>query len=345
MDRIKGFLARRYIYLTLLFSFIAVVLYQIPDILMLFFVSFVIASALNPAVDWLNKKMHRGLAVLIIYLGIFLLSVVVLVPIIHTSIKQIVSLLKHLPMYISFLYSFINDFAIAHHISYKMPHISQIISSASMYGKEVIEGSIIATVGFAGSLIVILTSAMIILYMLLDKDYLFNTYLKCFPAPMRKRTEEISVIIARKVGGFVVGQIISLAAVAVLTMIGYILIGLNYNILLGLLTGILDIIPIVGPFLAVSIAVIIALAQNPCLVVWVVVIFCLIQWSTNVFVRPVVFSKFLDLHPLVIIFAILVAGSKLGVVGVIISPAIAATICILIDELYIKRINSDKVKL
>jgi len=342
MDRIKDFLEQKYVFLILLFALVVVIIYQIPDIIMLFFISFVIASALNPGVDWLSKKMPRGMAVLTVYLIAFLLLVLFLVPVIDIAIKQIISLIKDIPGYANNLYIMLSHFTAVHHLSYRLPNISQILSSSSSYGKEFIAGSISATMGLAGGLVILFTTAMIILYMLLDKNYLTKTYLKFFPINTRSRAEEISASISGKVGGFVLGQVISLVAVAVLITIGYTIIGLHYSILLGLITGVLDIIPIVGPFIAVSLALIIAIAQKPILAVWVLIIFCIVQWATNVFIRPLVFSKFLDLHPLVIIFSLLVAGTKLGLVGVIISPAIAATICVLIDELYIKRINTEK---
>jgi predicted PurR-regulated permease PerM len=64
------------------------------------------------------------------------------------------------------------------------------------------------------------------------------------------------------------------------------------------------------------------------------------QWIENNFVRPYVFGKFLDLHPLIIFFSIFVTAKFLGAVGVLFAPAIAATICVLLDELYIKPINT-----
>lgn len=341
MEKIKNLFDQKTIILLMILAVAAFIFYQIPDILMLFFVSFVIASALNPFVDWLEKRMQRGFAILTVYLAGFLLIFLFLAPLLGIAINQISSLIKNLPEYFSELYRLLGQLAITHRMIDKIPDFSQILSTASSYGREFIAGSISATLGFAASLIILFTAAMIILYMLIDKDYLTKTFLKFFPEEIRSRAESISVSISRKVGGFVIGQLISLLAVGVLTAIGYMLIGLDYSILLGLITGILDIVPIVGPIIAVAIAIIVALAQKPILAIWVLIIFTVIQWGTNVFVKPVVFSKFLDLHPLIIIFALLVAGSKLGVIGVIVSPAIAATICVLIDELYLSRINGN----
>ena len=71
----------------------------------------------------------------------------------------------------------------------------------------------------------------------------------------------------------------------------------------------------------------------------IIVIFAIAQIAENNLVRPYIFGKFLDLHPLIIFLALFITAQYLGVVGVIFAPAIAATVCVLIDELYIKNIN------
>ena len=70
--------------------------------------------------------------------------------------------------------------------------------------------------------------------------------------------------------------------------------------------------------------------------------FFLAQWVENNFVRPYVFGKFMDVHPLIIFFSIFVTAKFLGIIGVVFAPAIAATACVILDELYIKPINNEK---
>ena len=79
--------------------------------------------------------------------------------------------------------------------------------------------------------------------------------------------------------------------------------------------------------------------MGPLTIALVIGIFMIAQWAENNLVRPYIFSKFLDLHPLIIYFFLFVTAQYLGVVGVIFAPAIAATVCVLIEELYIKNIN------
>ena len=69
------------------------------------------------------------------------------------------------------------------------------------------------------------------------------------------------------------------------------------------------------------------------------VIFAIAQIAENNFVRPYIFSKILDVHPLIIYLFLLLTARIFGIIGVVFAPAIAATVCVLIQELYIKNIN------
>jgi predicted PurR-regulated permease PerM len=120
---------------------------------------------------------------------------------------------------------------------------------------------------------------------------------------------------------------------------GLLVLKVEYAVLLGLITAILDIIPVIGPGIALVIALIVNFKAGWLTMILIIAVFSLAQLVENNFVRPLVFSKLLDIHPLIIYFFIFVTAQYLGVVGVIFAPAIAATTCVLVEELYIKNIN------
>jgi len=121
--------------------------------------------------------------------------------------------------------------------------------------------------------------------------------------------------------------------------LGLLIIKVDYAVLLGLITAVLDIVPVVGPALALIICLITAYKAGPLTLALIVVVFSIAQIAENNLVRPYIFGKFLDLHPLIIYLFLLITAQHLGVVGVIFAPAIAATACVLVQELYIKNIN------
>ena len=71
-----------------------------------------------------------------------------------------------------------------------------------------------------------------------------------------------------------------------------------------------------------------------------VILFLIVQQISNYIIRPLLFGKFMKLHPITILVALFIAEEFLGVWGVILSPAIAATVCVLLDELYLTPINA-----
>ena len=172
-----------------------------------------------------------------------------------------------------------------------------------------------------------------------DKDTVKNAYMSLFPANMKERAEEIIETISKKIGGYVLAQIATMTSVGLIMSIGLLIIGVDYAVLLGLITAVLDIVPVVGPGIALVICLVTASKSGALTLALIIVIFAIAQLAENNFVRPYIFGKFLDLHPLIIYLFLFITAQYLGVVGVIFAPAIAATVCVLIEELYIKNIN------
>ena len=97
--------------------------------------------------------------------------------------------------------------------------------------------------------------------------------------------------------------------------------------------------PIAGPTVALIIILIAVCKLGALKICLVILLFFFAQWAENNLVRPYVFGKLLNLHPLIIYFFLLVTAQYLGIIGLIFAPAIAATFCVLLEELYIKNVN------
>ena len=115
----------------------------------------------------------------------------------------------------------------------------------------------------------------------------------------------------------------------------------EYAIFLGFISAILDLVPIVGPILSGVLILLIALPKGWIITIIAIGSLLLGQFLENNWAKPYFFSKYMDLHPLVVIFSFVIAAKFLGVVGVLIAPAIAAVIVTLFDEIYIKTMNDE----
>ena len=214
-----------------------------------------------------------------------------------------------------------------------------ILGNSSNLAQGVVNQSLTFTVTVFQLIMITVALTMIVYYILVDKTYLKTKFLEFFPPDLKDKANEILTNISNKVGGYVRAQIISMAAVGIMVSIVLVIFGVEYATLLGLVSGLLDIVPILGPTIALAIIILVAYPAGLVKILLIVFGFLAVQQLSNYVVRPVLFGKLMELHPLMIFLALFLAEQFLGFWGVILSPAIAATICVLIDELYLSPIN------
>ena len=330
----------------LIFLIIAILclvfLSKIVGIVLLFFAAFIIAAALNPYVNKLESKMNRGLATAIVVLsGIF--SVIALfLPIFFMAYKEIKVFVTFLPQKLELLTNFLLNFRLQEQGFSELLDLNSILGSTTNIARNVFSQSLNFTMGFASACVVTVAIMMIVFYLLVDKTYIRAKFLEFFPPDLKDKASEILTTITNRVGSYVRAQILSMLAVGLMVMFVLAMLGVEYPLLLGLISGILEIIPILGPTIAIALILLVAAQLGWIKIIFIVVAFLAVQQISNYIVRPFLFGKFMSLHPLMVFFSLFVAQQFLGVFGVILSPAIAATICVLVDELYLKQINKDQ---
>lgn len=329
-----------------MFIFVAILLIlfiiQIKSIALLAFGSFVLACSLNPAVDKLSTKMSRSLASTIVILATIAIAIIFLIPIVTISIQEIHQVINNLPNIIKNGIEFISQKTIMGKPLIDYVDISAMTNASSQMASGIVNKSINLTVAFMESITVLITMGVIVFYMVYEKNLIRDAIILVFPPKLKQRAKEVYENIEKKVGGYVIAQVLSMSTVAIFTAAGLMLLKVEYAVLLGLIAGLLDIVPIVGPTLAFVLGILCASPQGWIIVLLTALVYLAGQWVSNNFVRPLVFGKFLDLHPIIIIFAFLIAAQFLGVWGVILSPAIAALLLTLFDELYLKTINKNE---
>jgi len=324
-------------FLTLIF--LAIFIYQIKDVLLLLFGSFVISSALFPIVDWMSRKIPRGIVVAFVYLAGLIIIITLLIPFITVIATQLQGFVTKFPTYWEHIIKIVDDLEILAISSGLIPDYTQIITNAAKFGQNLLGRSIGFTINLFTGIVAAFTLAIIVLFMLLDKNILKEGGLKVFPPKYREDVTHIIETISKKVGGYVRGQLSLMFIVGLLTAVGLQIVGIEFALLLGIIAGILEIVPIVGPVIASIPGIFVGFAQDPILGLWALLVYIIVQRIENHILTPMILGKFLEMHPLIIITAILVAASTLGVFGVILSPAIAAVIYVLAQELYIKKIE------
>jgi len=342
MTPVKVIISARSILLLIALVLGVIFLNQTKDVFLLMFASFVIASALYPIVDWMSKKMHRGLAVGIVYVVGLLIFIVLSVPCLAVLIEQTKEFMRDFPNYWSHVQSLLVKGETIIESTGFIPDYSQALTNLTTFSKEIVSQSINITANIFIGIAMAFTLAFIVLFLLLDKKEVKKGFLLLFPQKYREKAEIITVTTSKKVGGYVRGQLLLMFLVGVLTTISLALVGLEFAFLLGIIAAVLEIVPIVGPVLSAIPAIIIAFAKNPWFALYILGIYLLIQRIENSLLAPLILGRFLELHPIIIIFAVLIAAKTLGVFGVILSPAIAAAIYVVVQELYLKKINPEQ---
>ena len=328
----------------LIFAILVIILLlifpKIVGILMLFFGAYVIACALNPYVTKLMVKMkNRTAASSLVLLGSILSIIALFIPIIFVAYKEIKTFLITLPDKVNDVTNFLFNTEIYGHKLPEMFDPQTILGNSSSFAQGLVNQSWNFTVSAFQLVMVSVALTMIVYYILVDKVYLKKKFLEFFPPDLKDKADEILSNISNKVGGYVRAQIISMAAVGLMMAIVLVILGIEYSTLLGLITGILDIVPILGPTIALGIIILVAYPTGLVKIILIILGFLLVQQISNYVVRPVLFGKLMELHPLMIFLALFLAEQFLGFWGVILSPALAATVCILIDELYLAPMN------
>ncbi len=308
-------------------------------IAMMFFACFVISCSLNPIVDNLSKKLPRGIATDIVTLGILILILAVFVPVCILSFNQISMFIDKLPTYIDNFDEFIFGLPVLKNLHFLADDADSIMGQLSISSSELFTHAIDIGKNIGKACMYLLVSVIIIFNFVSDKTIIKNYCIKSFPPNLRKKAIKVGSIITDKMGGYVIALLATSSSVSLVMLIGLLILKIPYALLLAVLAGVLDIIPIIGPTIAFIICVLAVYESGTTVILSVIGIFILAQLIENNVVRPYIFSKVMNIHPIVIFLFLFIAAEYIGVVGVIFAPALATLVAVLYEELYLKKIN------
>jgi predicted PurR-regulated permease PerM len=127
--------------------------------------------------------------------------------------------------------------------------------------------------------------------------------------------------------------------IAIFWAISLSLIGVPFALLIGIFSGLISFIPYLGALISIVIPVLLALISDPFSVVWVILAFVIIQQIEGNLLQPIIMSRAVDLHPALVVFAILVMGTLFGIVGVFLAVPLVAALQVLVRELWVQRMD------
>ncbi|KMY33907.1 AI-2E family transporter [Lysinibacillus xylanilyticus] len=181
------------------------------------------------------------------------------------------------------------------------------------------------------------------IFMLKDHEKFAPSVYKYFSGERREWVKKTLSEIDDVLRSYIQGQLQISFLLALIMFVGYLIIGLDYSLLLVIFAFFMNMIPFIGPWIAFTPALIVAIVQDPVLVIWVSVVTLVAQQIDSNFITPNVMGKTLDIHPLTVITVILAAGNIAGFIGIIIAVPFYAVVKVIASNIYDER-NAIKKK-
>ncbi|MEW9856606.1 AI-2E family transporter [Novosphingobium sp. M1R2S20] len=149
---------------------------------------------------------------------------------------------------------------------------------------------------------------------------------------------------SRGLGGWMTGQAVSSLVVAAFTWLGLFLLGVPASGGLGLIAGLLDVIPMIGPIISGIPAVLLAFTVSPATALWTVGLFLLVQQIQGNFLQPMIQKHAVDVPPAVLLFAVVAAGLLFGFIGVLLAAPLTVVVYVLIQRIYVSTLLGKEIK-
>ena len=186
------------------------------------------------------------------------------------------------------------------------------------------------------SLLAILVPFFLI-FMLKDHEKFAPSIYGLFQGERRQWVKKTLSDIDNVLRSYIQGQLLISFLLASIMFIGYLIIGLDYALLLVIFAFFMNVIPFIGPWIAFTPALIVALIQDPMLAIWVSVVTLVAQQTDSNFITPKIMGKSLDIHPLTVITIILASGKIAGFVGIVIAVPFYAVMKVIVKNIYDSR--------
>jgi predicted PurR-regulated permease PerM len=216
--------------------------------------------------------------------------------------------------------------------------------SLSSVGREFLTGSAVSAAAGVGLTVATVASLGLVVfistvYLVIQPEPWVDGFVSLFPAGWRQRVREVLEMMYHTVQRWFIGQLAAMTFIGIFWAIALSIIGIPFALLLGIFSGLISFIPYVGATISVIVPVILALISNPITAVWVILAFIIIQQIEGNILQPIVMSQAVNLHPALVVFALLIMGTLFGLVGIFLAVPLVAALQVLVRELWVQRMD------
>ena len=303
----------------------------------------VIYYLVKPIYDYLlNKKVPKGIAILLVMVGVIVIFIMIITSLVPIIQKQLLDLVSQLPYYYQIISEQVEKFMQTGFFETIQEQFNKINTDFIQSITERLNGilnftfsGIGSVVGIIGYIVItIMTMPLILYYLLKDGNKVIPFVTRMFPTRSQHKISVMLNEMNQQVSSYIRGQITVAICVGFTYIIGYTLIGLPYGVTIGMIAGLLTIIPYLGSIIGLTPALIIGFVTNPTLALHVFLVFVIEQLIESRVLQPLILGSSLKMHPVTILIILLAAGKMFGLVGLLIAVPVYAVVKVFITHFF-----------
>jgi predicted PurR-regulated permease PerM len=311
-------------------------LYGLRGVLTPVFFAFLIAYALDPLVDRLEaRRVPRGASIAILVTGVLVGLALVALLVVPGMVRDVAAFADEVPSMVERAWERLRPWLAAHDVSIprdfnalveRVGDAGSLAKSAAQPAAAVLEWLVGSTASAIGAVFGLLMVPVFASYLLYDFDRMIGGIRDLIPERVRPRVVQLAGEVDEILGQFVRGQVLVMVALAVLYAVGYGLVSVPLAVPIGLVAGLLSFIPYVGGAVALGLALIACVLDwsGPWQLVWVVVVYTIIQTLEGFVITPRVVGDKVGLPAVWVLFALMLGGELFGFMGVLLALPAAA---------------------
>jgi len=309
--------------------------------LIILFLAIVISSSIDGLVSWLQrKKIPRIFGTLLIFLVALTILALLLYTLIPIAIFELQSLLGNLKKIEIPIFGAldISQFVGIDKYLGNLGNLADVLFSG---GASFL--NIVAAV--FGNLALIIVTLILSFYLTVNRAGVEKFLRIILPIIYEDYIVGIYLRARKKMGRWLQGQILLMLVVGAATTIGLWILGVKYSLILGILAGVLEIVPIVGPIFSGTIAFLVAISESWILGLYVIILFLVIQQAESHLLIPLIMRKTVGISPVVVVIALLAGSQIAGLVGIILAVPTAVVLQEVIEDWERKKLKTQRLEM
>ncbi|NEQ44360.1 MAG: AI-2E family transporter [Leptolyngbya sp. SIOISBB] len=322
-------------------------LWQLRSLFLLVMIAIVLAASIAPVVDWAERyRVPRWLGVVLTYLAIVAIITGVAFWVGPTVVEQIQRLIRQIPVSLKQLLDYAESWVVSlndERPDFASELINQFVDVQGLTrwvirsSQQLLVRSYGLTTGILGGFFSVILALFLSGYMLADSRTLVKNLVRLLPQPWDDRLAAQVGPMGNRIGSYIRGRLLVSTILALATTVSLSILGLSDVALgLGAISGFTNLIPFLGPILGAVPALVVAISQGGWTVLWVLLLYVVIQNLETYVLDPLLVGTSVGVHPLYQLLAVLGGTQVLGIIGALVVPPWIAGGAVLLENLYLR---------